>query len=138
AKRPVSDALERRVEQPAERHRADERQAEPPDDLETGARRVEAELLHPDVQRHPASEHEDVAVREVDQLEDAVDEGVAERDQRVEGAEREADQEDLDEVGRRLVEVDAEPGEEERDEGKADDGGDAWPVASASRQRLPT
>src|SRR5207237_8364117 len=109
AKRPVSDALERRVEQPAERHRADERQAEPPDDLETGARRVEAELLHPDVQRHPASEHEDVAVREVDQLEDAVDERVAERDQSVDEPEREALDEQDPEVRGRPDEIDAEP-----------------------------
>ena len=36
--------------------------------------------------REHAAEHEHVAVREVDQLEDAVDERVAERDQRVDAS----------------------------------------------------
>ncbi len=44
------------------------------------------------------AEHEHVAVREVDQLEDPVDERVAERDERVERAVREADEPDRDEV----------------------------------------
>ena len=44
-----------------------------------------------------AAEHEHVAVGEVDQLEDAVDHRVPERDQGVEGADREPDQEDPEE-----------------------------------------
>ena len=51
--------------------------------------------------REHAAEHEHVAVREVDQLEDPVDERVAERDERVDGAVREPDERDGEEVGRR-------------------------------------
>ena len=59
---------------------------------------------------HPA-EHEDVAVREVDQLEDAVDERVAERDERVERALGEPDEGDGGEVvSVRLDDVHDEPG----------------------------
>ena len=60
-----------------------------------------------------AAEHEDVAVGEVDQLEDAVDERVAERDEAVDRAVREADQEQAVELGRRLDQVDAEPDDEQ-------------------------
>ena len=49
-------------------------------------------------------EHEHVAVREVDQLEDAVDERVAERDERVERAVRDADEEHAEELLRCLDE----------------------------------
>ena len=60
---------------------------------------------------HPA-EHEHVAVREVDQLEDPVDERVAERDERVHGAVRQPDERDREEVRRPLLEVDREPEDE--------------------------
>ena len=53
-----------------------------------------------------AAEHEHVAVREVDQLEDPVDERVAERDERVHGAVRQPDERDREEVRRPLDEVD--------------------------------
>ena len=43
------------------------------------------------------ADHEDVAVREVQQLQDAVDERVAERDQRVDAAERQRVDGELDE-----------------------------------------
>ena len=70
-------------------------------------------------------EREHVAVREVDQLQDAVDERVAERDDAVDRAVREADQADVDELRRRLDEVDDEPEDDERDERQADQVGDA-------------
>jgi hypothetical protein len=60
-------------------------------------------------------------VGEVDQLQDPVDERVAERDQGVDRAGRQPDQEDVEEVGRRLVEIDREPREQQRDEAEADD-----------------
>ncbi len=47
-----------------------------------------------------AGEREHVAVREVDELEDPVDQRVAERDKRVDRAVRQADQEDAEELGR--------------------------------------
>jgi RNA polymerase-interacting CarD/CdnL/TRCF family regulator len=59
-------------------------------------------------------------VREVDQLEDAVDERVAERDERVEGSLRDTDQQDPAEVVRSLDEVDPEPDQNERDEQQTD------------------
>jgi hypothetical protein len=55
-------------------------------------------------------------VREVDQLEDAVDECVAERDEGVQGALRDSDQEDPEEGVRVLYEVDTEPGENDGDQ----------------------
>jgi len=62
-------------------------------------------------------------VREVDQLEDAVDERVAERDERVEGSLRDTDQQDPAEVVRSLDEVDPEPDQNERDEQQTDGAG---------------
>ena len=47
-------------------------------------------------------EREDVAVREVDQLQDAVDERVAERDEAVDRPVRQPDQADVDELRRAL------------------------------------
>ena len=63
-----------------------------------------------------AAEHEHVAVREVDQLEDPVDERVAEGDQRVDHPDRQSDQEEVEE-GRRVVDqVGAEPEDDQPDE----------------------
>jgi hypothetical protein len=59
-------------------------------------------------------------VREVDQLQDAVDERVAERDEAVDGPVGQPDEEDLDEVARRLDEVDDEPDEDQPDERQAE------------------
>ena len=70
---------------------------------------------------HHRAEHEDVAVREVDQLEDAVDERVAERDQRVDHPERQADDEQVEQVRRRLGQVDEQPDGDERDEHERED-----------------
>ena len=68
---------------------------------------------------HPA-DHEHVAVGEVDQLEDAVDERVAERDECVERAVREPDLEDPEEQVPVLDEVDDQPGDDEGDEKQPD------------------
>ena len=70
-------------------------------------------------------EREDVAVREVDQLQDAVDERVAQGDDAIDRAVREPDQADVDELGRRLDEVDDEPEDDEPDERKPDEVRDA-------------
>jgi hypothetical protein len=114
--RPVRDTLDGGVEQAARGHR-DEQRAD--DRRRERARRgVSAEVEDRQDHRgreHPA-EHEHVAVREVDQLEDPVHERVAERDERVDGAVREPDEPDREEVGRPLHEVDPEPEEEERNE----------------------
>ena len=64
---------------------------------------VQAEEARRVGDREHAAEHEHVAVGEVDQLEDAVDEGVPEGDEGVDAAGRDADQEDLEEVGRCLA-----------------------------------
>ena len=85
---------------------------------------------------HPA-EHEDVAVGEVDQLEDAVDERVAERDQRVDRAARDPDQKCLEEVRRRLLEVDRQPDDEQRDEREAEDGTGSIPVSRLTASCSP-
>jgi hypothetical protein len=64
-------------------------------------------------------------VGEIDQLQDAVDERVPEGDDAVDRAVREPDQADIDELGRRLDEVDDEPEDDEPDEGEPDQVGDA-------------
>jgi hypothetical protein len=59
-------------------------------------------------------------VREVDQLEDAVDERVSERDECVERAVGQPDQEDPEELVDVLREVDAQPDKDEPDENEPD------------------
>ena len=59
---------------------------EPDRDDRVGRASEELERAEPDERAH----HEDVAVGEVQELEDPVDERVAERDERVDAAEREA------------------------------------------------
>ena len=92
-------------------------------------------MLSDDRRRDHPAEHEHVAVGEVDQLEDAVDERVAERDERVERAVRQPDQEDPEELVPVLREVDAEPDEDERDEGQADRRNDDGGGRSSTSQR---
>jgi hypothetical protein len=60
-------------------------------------------------------------VGEVDQRQDAVDEGVAERDERVDGAGRQPDEEDVEELGRVVDQVAGEDRDEEADESEPDD-----------------
>jgi hypothetical protein len=84
--------------------------------------------------REQACERKDVAVGEVDQLQDPVDERVTERDQRVDGALGQADQEDVEEVGRVVDQVVGEPGDEQSDEPQPDEGeGRRAPPASSKR-----
>jgi hypothetical protein len=59
-------------------------------------------------------------VGEVDQFEDAVDERVAERDEGIEGTVRQPDQEDPEELVPVLRQIDAQPGEDKRDERQPD------------------
>ena len=63
---------------------------------------VEAEHRDDHRARHEPGEREDVAVREVDQLQDSVDERVAEGDEAVDEPVRQPDQPDLDELLRVL------------------------------------
>ena len=58
---------------------------------------------------------------EVDQLQDPVDERVAERDERVDRAVRQTDDGDLEEVGRLLDQVDEQPEPDEHEEREAED-----------------
>jgi hypothetical protein len=60
-------------------------------------------------------------VGEVDQLQDPVDERVAERDEGVDRAGREPDQEDVEERRRVLDQVDEQPDAQQRDQSEADD-----------------
>jgi len=72
-------------------------------------------------------------VGEVDQLEDPVDERVAERDERVDRPGRQADQEDVEEVRRLLDQVDDQPRDDQRDEAEPDDGQGRRPLPLAKR-----
>jgi hypothetical protein len=83
--------------------------------------------------REQAGQREDVAVGEVDQLQDSIDQRVAERDQRIDRALRQADQEDVEEVGRVVDQVVGEPGYEQGDEAQPDEGQDGRPLASPRR-----
>ena len=67
-----------------------------------------------------AADHEHVAVGEVDQLEDAVDERVPERDEGVERPVRQPDEEDTEEERPVIDEVLGEPSDEDRDERQPD------------------
>ncbi len=89
AQRPVADPLDHHVERSAGDH-ADEQDQHEPEDRARGARGDgQADRADHRV-RHEAADHEQVAVGEVDQLDDAVDERVADGDQRPDGAVREA------------------------------------------------
>ena len=85
----------------AREHREQDQRREDDRDRRGALAVMEAEEVRPEGDREHAAEHEHVAVREVDQLEDAVDERVAQRDERVDGAVGEPDQRRLREVRRR-------------------------------------
>jgi hypothetical protein len=76
-------------------------------------------------------------VGEVDQLQDPVDERVAERDQRVDRALRQADQEDVEEIGRVVDQVVREPGNEQGDESQSDEGEGRRPPPASSKRCAP-
>jgi hypothetical protein len=65
-------------------------------------------------------------VGEVDQLQDPVDERVAERDQRIDRAVADADEGNGEEVTWGLDEIDRQPQSDEREEAEPDDRNDAW------------
>ncbi len=89
AQRTVGDPLDHHVEHARADHR-DREHEEQPEDQHEDARA----LGHPERRVHrdrdERADHEDLAVGEVDQLDDAVDQRVPERDQRPDGADREA------------------------------------------------
>jgi hypothetical protein len=74
-------------------------------------------------------------VGEVDQLEDAVDDRVAEGDEAVDGAVRQPDEEDVEEVARVLDEVPDQPEDDERDEPEPDRRDDARPPTAEYTER---
>ena len=95
AERPVGEALDRDAEHGAAGHRGerDQDQQQPDRDDRVGRAAEQLERAEADERAH----HEHVAVGEVQELEDAVDERVAECDQGVDAAERQAVQRELDE-----------------------------------------
>ena len=127
SKRPVGDGLDRYVQQAGE-SRCDQEHRNDPDEHAPGLGETEPRD-HRD--RQHRAEHEDVAVGEVDQLEDAVDQRVPERDQRVDHAERQPDQEEVDPVRGGLDEVDEEPDADQRDEKEPEDLDRLRPVAAS-------
>ena len=119
----VADALDRNVDDHAEEHREEETREDRVDllsrrrvgrrrcpewDREDERRGEEGDLEGPGVDdpvRLERPEHEVVPVGEVDQLDDSVDERVAQRDERVDRAVRDPDQRDFEEAVRRLDRV---------------------------------
>ena len=98
--RPVGDALERVADAPCRRG---SRRARPRRTITSGGRPVcaPASALIT-VKRDHRADHHDLAVREVDELDDAVDHRVAQRDDRVDAAERQAVDELLEEDVQKL------------------------------------
>ena len=98
AQRPVGDALDGDVEHGAEQHR----DRDHPEELEDGERAPLLALSQAEDRyeagRGERTEREDVAVREIDQLDDAVDHRVTDGDERVDRAVREGEEQDLKEV----------------------------------------
>ena len=129
----IGDALDGRVEEPAADHRNDQRRrGSPATSVAERGVRAEVEDVERDRRRDHPADHEHVAVGEVDQLEDAVDERVAESDERVERAAREPDERELDERAPVLDQVDGEPRDDERDEDEPDRGDDDVPTPAVA------
>jgi hypothetical protein len=126
AQGPVGDALDRRVDDREERDGHGERDDDPSDDDEIARVAGQPE----DREEHRAGdeprEREHIAVGEVDQLEDPVDQRIAQGDDAVDGAAREAVEGDVDELLRPLDEVHDEPDADERHEPEPDAVDDAW------------
>src|SRR5205807_208656 len=80
--RPVPDPLDHHVERAADHHAEDQREEESAHEAERAGREGQADRPEQAV-GDERPDHEQVAVGEVDQLDDPVDEGVAERDQPV-------------------------------------------------------
>ena len=95
AQRPVGEALDRDAEHGAAGHRGerDQDQQQPDRHDRVGRAAEQLERAEADERAH----HEHVAVGEVQKLEDPVDEGVAECDEGVDAAERQAVERELDE-----------------------------------------
>ena len=136
-KPPVGGELDRGVDGRAEGGRDHERREETADQAERAARAGQTEDGAPDQSRREESaQGEDVAMGEVDQLQDPVDERVAQRHEAVHRAERKADQHHVEEVVRRLDRVLDQPCEQERDQDEAQHGHQVGKLAAPkSRQR---
>ena len=102
--RAVGDALDGHVDGAADQHRHDEDGEERQDDPGgPGLARIEAEDRKQE-DRDETAKCEQVAVSEVDELDDPVDHRVAEGDQRVDGPVGHAERQDLQEVAGALRE----------------------------------
>ena len=75
-------------------------------------------FAHGDHPRDPRAEHEHVAVREVDEPQDAIDHRVAQRDERIQAADGETVQKGLDQLGHVSTRTEKPPRRQERGEGK--------------------
>jgi hypothetical protein len=118
--RAVGDALDRRVDDRAEDHAGEERCQDPADEHESRGVALELEDRQDERAGEEAAEREYVAVGEVDELEDPVDERVTERDERVDGARAEADDEDGEEARGVQRQVDDDPDEQQDGEEQPD------------------
>ena len=143
AQRPVGDPLDGHVENTADEHRDHEHDHER--EGGAGTERLAFGQAEDRDERsgEEGPEGEDVAMREIDELDDAVDHRVAERDERVDPAVRQREGEDLQEERGSLVvdplnEQDAEEPDEQDEPGVEDEAGAAAPQqASPLSDRLP-
>ena len=109
AQGPVGEALDGDAEDGAADHAAEHHQREQEPDRHRRIARAAEHLEHAEADER--ADHEDVAVGEVQELEDTVDEGVAKRDQRVGAALGQAVERELGEgVQRRKASLTAEGG----------------------------
>src|SRR5579885_2062485 len=100
AERPVGDALG----QDGDRRRGDDGEGENAGHGEDRAAVEEARAVEGRGQEitGEGARHRDVAVGEIDEAQDAVDHGVAERDQRVDAADREAEHDEVEPLRSRI------------------------------------
>ena len=96
--RAVGEALERHAEPAAQQHGRQQHHRQDPDRMQPADRPVEQRGQH--APADVGADHEHLAVGEVDHEQHAVDHGVAERDQPVDRAERQAEHELLRQDGR--------------------------------------
>ena len=95
AERPVGEALDHDAEHRAAGHRRERDQHQQQPGRHLRIRRAAQQLERAEADERP--DHEHVAVGEIEELQDPVDERVAERDQGVDAAQREAVDRELDE-----------------------------------------
>ena len=135
AQRPVGEALDREAEQPRAEHRDDEHAGHQQRDRDRRVQRAAQERQHAEADE--GADHVDVAVGEVQELQDPVDHRVAQRDQRVEAAEDDPVDGQLEEEGPALGRGQVDRVEHEGDQRQRQPGQVAEPLSQSRIHAVP-